>query len=404
VIWMMKGSVGVENRRLAVQNEGPRASHRLRRHWPIATRGEPVAEVNALLTQTARSAGDECAVFFSRCRPQDADPIDIVLRERRIFFGWPAWREGVEPRRGHLREALVDFWCPESDWAALYTGFGNAGLSKERRHYQQNRNFVRGIKPGAIALVPRPSRGVVYAGRVTTPFGVLDDPAWGEEYLHLRREQGLDAEDEFSHLGDVAQCCAVDRLRALPFSLIPAWIRRSLLGRSTYGRIWPLSDHGLDPYNALDTLLDNPEHIERFWTQDVEEVGRRLLDAVGPNTFEHLCVALLQLENPQQVWIHVGGSGDGGIDGMGADGNGTVGGLLQCKWAYWGEDVFVDHQAARTGIHQILAAILHADGVRVREDIEFWPRRHIASLVLKHADRLPLALTLRIKTHGKHLI
>jgi hypothetical protein len=121
---------------------------------------------------------------------------------------------------------------------------------------------------------------------------------------------------------------------------------------------------------------------------------------VGPNTFEHLCVALLQLENPEQVWLHVGGSGDGGIDGIGADANGTVVGLLQAKWAYWGEEVFVDHQAARAGTRHILAAILHSDGIRDREHVEFWPRSRIASLVLKHADRLPLALSLRIKHHG----
>lgn len=358
-----------------------------------------MTEPNALVSHIAGPARDDGVVFFSRCRPQDADPIDIVVRERRIFFGWPAWREGVEPRRGHLREALVDFWCSDSEWAALYAGFGNAGLTKERRHYQQNRNFVRGINPGAIALVPRPSRGIVYAGRVTTPFELLDDPPWGDDYLRLRREQGLDTEDEFSHLGDVVQCCSVDCFRPLPFSLMPAWIRRSLLGRSTYGRIWPLSEHGLDPYPVLDRLLDHPEQAERHWTQDIDEIARRLLDAVGPNTFEHLCVALLQLENPEQIWVHVGGSGDGGIDGIGADANGAVAGLLQCKWAYWGEDVFVDSQAARAGTRQVLAAILHTDGVRVREDIEFWSRSRIASLVLKHADRLPLALSLRIKAH-----
>jgi hypothetical protein len=118
---------------------------------------------------------------------------------------------------------------------------------------------------------------------------------------------------------------------------------------------------------------------------------------VGPNSFEHLCVALLQLENPEHVWMHVGGSGDGGIDGIGAHASGAVVGLLQCKWAYRGEDVFVDRQDGRAGTQQILAALLHSEGVSPREGVEFWPRDQIASLVLKHAERLPLALSLRVK-------
>jgi hypothetical protein len=332
------------------------------------------------------------AVFFSRCRPQDSDPIDIVIRERRIFIGWPAWRDGVEPCRGRLRDAIVDLWCSDAEWAKLYAGFG-----RERRLYQQNRNFIRTIKPGAIALMPRPSLGVVYAGRVVTGFEVLDDPPWGDDYLEIRRAQGLDVEDEFSHLADVAHCCTVDRFRSLPFPLIPAWIRRSLLGRSTCGRISPLPESGLDPYRTLDSLLDHPERAERPWTREIPEVERRLIDAVGPNTLEHLCVALLQLENPEHVWMHVGGSGDGGIDGIGADKSGTVVGLLQSKWAYWGGDVFGASQSPGTGTRKVLAALLHPNETEQQEGVEFWSRTRIASLVVKHAERLPLALSLRVR-------
>lgn len=327
------------------------------------------------------------AVFFSRCRPQDSDPIEIVVKERRVFIGWPAWRADVEPHRGRLRESLIDLWCSDAEWAKHYSGFG-----QDRRHYQQNRNFIRTIKPGAIALVPRPSLGIVYAGRVTAGFEVLDDPPWADDYLDLRRAQGLDVEDEFSNLGDVAQCCTVDRFRALPFPIIPAWIRRSLLGRSTYGRIWPLPDLGLDPYHTLNSLLDHPERAQRAWTSDIAEVERRLIDAVGPNTLEHLCVALLQLENPEHVWMHVGGSGDGGVDGIGADGYGAAVGVMQSKWAYWGGDLFTDATETR----KILAALLHPRGVQPQDSVEFWSRNHIASLVVKHAARLPLALSLRI--------
>jgi len=330
-------------------------------------------------------------VFFSRCRPQDSDPIDIVLRERRLFIGYPAWRAGVEPRRDRLRESVVDFWCSDEEWAQL-----KPDLGKDSKQYQQNRNFVRTIDPGAIALVPRPSRGVVYAGRVVGRFELLDNPPWANDYIELRTQQGLKTEDESYYLADVAQCCEVDEFRAIPFPIMPAWIRRSLLGRSTYGGVSPIPELELDPYTAMDKLLAHPEQAERTWTSDVREVERRLVESVGPNTFEHLCVALLQLEHPDQIWTHVGGSGDGGIDGVGAAAGGSVVGLLQCKWAYWGENVFVEHQTGEGAKRQILMALLHGSNLQIPGSIEFWPRDRIAALVVQHASRLPLAVSLRV--------
>lgn len=334
-------------------------------------------------------------VFFSRCRPQNSDPIDLVVRERRVFIGYPAWRAGVEPRPDRLREAVVDLWCSDEEWAALRPTFGG-----DAKQYQQNRNFVRAIDPGSIALVPRPSRGVVYAGRVTRRFELLDNPRWGDDYIELRRQQGLKTEGEPYFLADVAQCCEVDEFRAIPFPLVPAWIRRSLMGRSTYGRVWPMPDLGLDPYTAMDRLIDHPEQAERTWTSDVREVERRLVESVGPNTFEHLCVALLQLEHPDQIWMHVGGSGDGGVDGVGSDAGGSVVGLLQCKWAYWGEPVFVEHTAGQGARRQILMALIHGSNSQTRGGIEFWSRERIAALVVQHASRLPLAVSLRVKSPG----
>lgn len=335
----------------------------------------------------------ENVVFFSRCRPQSSDPIDIVLRERRAFIGYAAWRTDVEPRRGHLREAMIDFRCSDDAWNAYYSKFDK----ENRKQYQQNRNFIQSINPGAIALVPRPNRGLIYAGRVVAPFEMLDDPPWGDEYLHLReREKRGEGYGLFSHLADVAHCCEVDRFRSLPFSLVPAWIRRSLFGRSTYGRIWPLAELNLDPYSILSNLLDHPETIDHPWTNDPAEVEQRLVHSIGPNTFEHLCVSLLQLEHPGEVWAHVGGSGDGGVDGTGAGTDGKVIGLLQCKWAYRGEQIALADRALQGSVRQVLAALLHPRDLPPPAGMEWWPRSHIASLVIRHAARLPVAVSLRV--------
>jgi hypothetical protein len=332
-------------------------------------------------------------VVFSRCRPQDSDPIDIVVRERRAFIGYPAWRNGVVPEIGHLRNALVDFQVSDEEWQALRPQLENPKMSS------QSRNFARSVQVGDIMLVPRPSRGVVYAGRVIHRFEILNNPPWGDEYLHLREMQGLDAANVFSHLADVAQCCKVDEFQPLPFTTVPAWVRRSLFGRSTFGHLHTLPVLDLNAYTSLDALLENPWHAERPWNSDPAEVERRLADFVGPGAFEHLCVALLQLEHPDEIWEHVGGSGDGGLDGVAAlaANPSRIVGVLQCKWAYRGGSITIaepnlDHP------RQILASLLHPDKITAPiGGVELWTRQRVAELVLKHAAILPIARTMRIR-------
>lgn len=331
------------------------------------------------------------AVFFSRCYPQDCDAIEIVLRERRVFIGYPAFRTGVVPDRHRLRDSVVDPWISDEEWSGL-----RQRVEQPRREYQQNRNFVREIQPGAIALVPRASKGVVYAGWVLRPFELLDDPPWADDYLRVRKEQGRSVENVPHLLADVAQCWEVDRFRPIPYPVIPAWMRRSLFGRSTYGRIRSAPFDGADPHAELDRLLENPTRAVPPWTDNAREVERRLIDGIGPGAFEHLCVALLQLEHPESVWAHVGGAGDGGVDGIGADERGNVVGLLQCKWAYWNDDPFTGVDLAH-GQRCILAALLHPEAPPMQGGVEFWSRDRIAALVLKHANRLPLAASLRIR-------
>ena len=332
-------------------------------------------------------------MFFSRCRPQEADAADLAVKERRVFAGSPAWRPGGPRDRHRLRESIVDLRCPDDEWYALKPDF-----SPPSKQYQSNRNLAWEVEPGAIALVPRADRGVIYAGRVTAPFTLVDDPPWADDYLQLRIDQGLHVNDEIWLLGDIAQCWEVDRFRSVPFPLVPAWIRRSLFGRSTLGRIKPLEELDLDPFPVLDRLLDDPRHAVPTWTIDPDVVWRRLVEAVGPGTFEHLVVALLQLEHADQIWAHVGGSGDGGVDGIGADERGDVVGILQCKLAYWGAEVLPAAREEHKGVRRILASLIHGGERHEPEGAEFWDGDRVTKLVVKHADRLPLALTLRVGT------
>src|ERR1039457_6293721 len=86
-----------------------------------------------------------------------------------------------------------------------------------------------------------------------------------------------------------------------------------------------------------------------------------------------------------------------GVDGIGWDANGRGVGLVRCKWTYYGEDVAISAPDTQGSVRQVLAALIHPVNVRPLKGIEFWSRSAVASRVVQHADRLPLAMSLRIK-------
>jgi hypothetical protein len=331
-------------------------------------------------------------VFFCRCRPQESDAVDIVLATDRVFIGYPAWRAGKYLQDHDFRDAIIDLSATDQNADPTASEF-----RKWLRQVSANRRLVREVTEGSIVLVPRPARGKVYAGRVLG-FELVNNPPWGDDYLTLRRSQGLWADPRASHLADVVQGWRVDRWREVPYTSIPAWIRKSLFGRSTVARISQISinELNLDPYIELDTLIEHPEGICPSKTRDLSEVERRLLTYIGPGTFEHLIVALLQLERPDEIWAHVGGSGDGGVDGVGTNRLGQVVGLLQCKWRYYGERLPFEGAAENASINRYVASLIHPVDLKGGGGATLLDRAKIAKLLLKHSDRLPWATAMQI--------
>jgi hypothetical protein len=333
-------------------------------------------------------------VFFCRCRPQGSDAVDIVRDTNRVFIGYPAWREGKFEQDHSFHSAIVDLSSVDQDGNALDPRLD----SEYRRQISVNRNLVREAGNGSIVLVPRPARGLVYAGR-TLGFELVDNPSWGDAYLALRSKQGKDVKPRGSHLADVVQGWRIDHWRPIPFTAMPAWIRGSLLGRSTVGRIKPihLGQLQLEPLAALDHIIEHPERICPPKTSDQEEIERRLVTDIGPSSFEHLVVALLQLERPEEIWSHVGGSGDGGVDGLGTNHKGHVVGLLQCKWLYDGGELpFERGTESDPNTKLFVATLVHPTDLREARGTLLLDRSKIARLLLKHAGSLPWAKSMQI--------
>ena len=322
-------------------------------------------------------------VFFSRNKPQDSDVIDICERYNRTFIGYPAWHEGCSDLARDMID-LSSFTC----WDEIEEELSEECRERDyKKEIKTNWNLVREIDGGCITLIPRPDRGLVYTG-IVEKFFFEGNPEWADEYLELRREQSLETEPEISHLGDVAQGWKVDQWRKIPFPAFPVWIRKSFFGRSRMARIHSLGFG--NPHEVIGGLIDNPQRPIPERTTEIPEIERRLAWNIGPYVFEHLVVALLQLEQPDRVWHHVGGSGDGGVDGMGWSANGEPCALVQCKWNGG------DPEIPRGWEREFYFATLLEEPYQGNDSIHFWNRRKIAELVKKHARRLPWALAMRI--------
>ena len=353
--------------------------------------------------------------FMIRNRAQGADMIDQVLMARRAFIGYPPHKLETNIGKTELLAKLYDL-SKITDWSACRQNIIKTHGSNYARQVAGNLNLVRDAIQGSVLLVPRPDRGLVYAGTLKN-FELLDDPLsheWGEQYIQNRYKTGLNnpEDDMDSHVQDLAQSFLIKEPNwiEIPFISFPVWMQRTFYGRSTTARLRGFS--GSSKAENLKLAFDeacrlmndaaegeNANMIPK-WSSDHETVKQRLRDRVSAESFEHLVVALLQLENPDNQWMQCGGSGDGGVDGIGTSSEGSVS-ILQCKWEYWrkkfdfGQTIHGKKDARRYFAY--LNGIEKRD-LNVGEGLEVLGPDEITSLVIKHSTRLPIAMSLRIRS------
>lgn len=162
---------------------------------------------------------------------------------------------------------------------------------------------------------------------------------------------------------------------------------------STLGRVKAVDERL--PEEILAKIIEsvNNKTFPEYYSIDEEETGRRLIDWCSPSAFEHLSVHLLQLEQPEMVWRHVGGSGDGGVDGLGSR-EGRTEKVLQCKLFGLKPENFLKNR--KLPIHLTTLDVKKNKEKYESSDLTIWDRPEISRLVKKHAKYLPLAKTLRI--------
>ena len=147
----------------------------------------------------------------------------------------------------------------------------------------------------------------------------------------------------------------------------------------------------------LEEILEGSHALEAPWTLELEVIKKRLVDALNnPCAFENLVVELLQLENPGEIWHHTGGSGDGGIDGVGSNEAGEVVGLMQAKYYAKRAPELGSLTTVGGPLRCYTAVFLPENPEGPTDGSRLLCLDWITSAVQRHWRRLPLALTMRI--------
>lgn len=336
-------------------------------------------------------------VFFSKCRPQGCDAIELVKQHNIAFIGYPIWKKGWEKVSDPQRVATALIHPKACRKRQDEIDAVQISTRKASEHHNLNERVVA----GSFILVPRVREGKCYVGKVVNGLELATDLPWLDQYFELRQEQGLSCDDPLGHAADVCQIWrfASPGLVEIPLYEVPGWILYRLMARNTSGQVHE-GPGGQSPYEVVQKLYQGESVIDRSPTSNVTSVRRRLEDKMMPPHFEHLCVDLLNLERAGESWWHTGGVADGGADGIAVGDNRVA--VLQCKLhlSYDPHDFANAEKESDPNVAEyILASLFHSEPkMPLKPGATFWGAQTIAELVVKHSARLPMAKALGVKT------
>ena len=86
--------------------------------------------------------------LYVKCRPQNADALEISLRHRRVFIGYPPWREGGVWDRHDVHRSVLNISVPDDKWHAE-----QIRPSERRARVSYNRKFALNMEVLKLPLV-----------------------------------------------------------------------------------------------------------------------------------------------------------------------------------------------------------------------------------------------------------
>lgn len=345
------------------------------------------------------------SAFFVKCRPHGVDARELALKYKRVFIGYAPWMEGSDQTfdRHNIRRSILDLSMEEGKIpvARLHE---ECRSPEYQRQVSKNQDFAKSVEPDSFVVLPRPRLGSCWIGRTDGRFELVDDPPWAEEFIQTARETDPDDDiNDAALVGDVVQTWAVVSWREVVFIRFPRWLSYSFLSRMTVGWIPDRPDGGAAALDVLERLYDGTYKPEWGPTVNQVKIQERLLDWITPSMLEHLSCELLQLEFPDLRWLHVGGTGDGGVDGLAFDRDDRVAAVLQCKWKTEDDPAEIGRQLASSAVggqlggNAFVVTLYHRKSPSpAPAGVTILDREDLARMLIKHRRATTFSSFLRI--------
>ena len=282
---------------------------------------------------------DDEILFVKGRSHSKLDLLSAFNRLGRITLGYVAWNE----------EAVGDFSDEKITGKALSELFFLPSEAEKqdklfkckpkgaRDTIKQNANLQS--KTSGFVIIPRPKQGMFYVGKINGAFQKFEDECYVfdekeckqiDELVKLEGQQNqkqvrLDLNAALIQGWPLEEIGGEGFLRPVRLYETPAMLRKIMAARRSHGHV-NIDKDALPRFNKWlkDVFENKPRDVPKTQLEQLQ------FD-LTTTSFEHVCVELLSCRDPNIKWMHVGGAGDGGIDGAGFN-NGQLVRVLQCKY------------------------------------------------------------------------
>ena len=275
-------------------------------------------------------------IFFVKGRSYGSMNLLPAFEELgRVTIGWLPWigSELANCNGDRLDQCFADISSLQ-DYETITDINGDRLTTQARTQLNKTKNFVARVKDDCFIIIPRPDIGAFYIGRIDGEFHKfpfhLDEIA-----KYLPETHSLDSRESWDRYGQLLQGWNLKRLdsnalqpvflRRIALHRVPGVLRKIMACRQAHGAV-VVETAALEYLNSyLDAISkgNNPpkptSHLDK------------LRFTLTTTSFEAMCIELLNCRD-EFVWMHVGGAGDGGIDGAAFDREGNLKAVLQCKF------------------------------------------------------------------------
>lgn len=300
-------------------------------------------------------------VIYYKSRPtfsgQKIDLLRMSQIHNKFFMPYPLWKSGnISPGLDYPSDICNG--TSRNRGVALDPGGGQSSVSKTAVTVTKLINEVDSTKEKKWAIIPRLETGTVWIAPIVTCYQVWSkNSKW---IISSPFPTNPNPISKYIYDADIAQGWDVGTWKAVWFSQLPRWFSKQLLSRTSVGKINPLG--------AYPSVLPSPESVAAAAYNapagscqalpvapnpsppEFSKILSRLVERLSPTLLEILCVELLTITTAL-CWQHVGGAGDGGVDGIGYHPTkpDAPPQLLQVKWQYGGTDLH--HPAPKLELH-----------------------------------------------------